>query len=219
MLVGAAVGGVASCLSMVNHYRQVLGPMTFREARQLSKLPVTPIAEAASMGTLVKMVGTVGTRVPRMSYYHRVPCAVLELRYYEVLNETPPRRVLLSKDSHLEPFWIEDDTGRLVINPVEVRIDFEVEGSELENTVEEHRIRVGERVVVLGRVRRVEPVLTQPMRQAPVSHDHQFEAMPGSLVSWRSEPEVCPRLFPPVGGMALSIGSIGLAVLGTILNL
>jgi hypothetical protein len=219
MLVGAVVGGTASCLSLLHHYRQQLGPMSMREALWLARLPVTPIAEAPGQG-LVKLVGTVGGLVTQTSYYHRVPCVALELHHYEVVDGVNgPRRVLVRKERFHHGFWIEDETGRIGVDPAQVRIDFEVEGGDLESTVEEHRIRVGERVAVLAEVRRRGMRLTQPMRQAATVAEGELELSGRPLLTWRSEPEVFPRLGPPAGGVALSAGSIGLAVLGSVLNL
>lgn len=219
MLIGAVVGGTAACMSMLRHYRQQLGPMTVREARLLASLPSTPIAEAAGAG-LVKLVGTVGALANETSYYHRVPCAVLELHHYTVVDSGQgPRRVLVRKESRLHPFWIEDGSGRIGVDPARVRIDFDVEGSELDSMVEEHRIRVGERVAVLGHVRRTAPRLSQPMRQVAAITDGELALEAGALVTWRSEPEVVPKLLPPTGGVVLSAGSIGLAVLGSLLKL
>jgi hypothetical protein len=218
MLVGAVVGGAASCLSILHHYRQQLGPMSVREARQLASLPITPIAHARQ--GLVKLLGVVGASTTETSYYHRCACAVLELHHYQVLDTTSgPRRVLIRKETRLNPFWIEDETGRMAIDPTLARIDYEVEGSDLESTIEEHRIRVGERVAILGVVRRSGPQLTQPMRAASTNFDQGLEFVGQPLITWRSEPEVYPRLSPPPGGVALSAGSIGMAVLGSLLNL
>lgn len=218
MLVGAVVGGAASALSLVNHYRQQLGPMTVREARMLPKMEITPIALART--GLVKLVGKVGATTTVQSYYHRVDCVALDLHHYDIVDSASgPRRVLVRKESTLRPFWIEDDSGRLAIDPAKVRIDFEIEGADVESTIEEHRIRVGEQVVVLGHVRRAGPQLSQPMRRASTNFDDGVELAEGALLTWRTEPEVYPRLGPPTGGLALGAGSVGMAVLGALLNL
>lgn len=218
MLVGAVVGGAASALSVLHHYRQQLGPMTVREARLLAKLPQTPVAHARA--GLVKLVGKVGAATAIQSYYHRVDCVALELHHYDVIeSQTGPRRVLVRKEIDARPFWIEDETGRIAIDPTKVRIDYEIEGSDLDSTIEEHRIRVGEQVAVLGVVRRAGPQLSQPMRRASTNFEEGLELTPDALVTWRTEPEVYPRLSPPTGGLALGAGSIGMAVLGSLLNL
>lgn len=217
MIVGAVVGGTASALSLVHHYRQQLGPMTLREARLLARMPVTPIADAR--GGMVKVVGVVGAAITATSYYHRVPCAALELMHYDVVDaKGGPRRVLLRTERHVHPFWIEDESGRVAIDPDRVRLDYEVEGADLASTIEERRIRVGERVAVLGHIQRAMPRLAVPMRDAATNVDQSAEFAGRPLVTWRSEPEVYPRLSPPAGGMALSASSIGLAVLGAILR-
>lgn len=218
MLIGAAAGGTASFMSLLHHYRQQLGPMSVREARLIAQLPTTPIGLAKN--GLVKLVGTVGGDTSVTSYYDRVPCAVLELLHYEVVDSARgSRRMLVKRERHVQPFWIEDETGRVPIDPAHARLDYEVEGTDLESTIEEHRLRLGERVVLLGMVRRGGPQLSQPMRTASTNRADPlaFEGPP--LVTWRSEPEVYPRLLPPTGGVALSLGSVGMAVLGALLNL
>jgi hypothetical protein len=218
MILGALVGGTASAVSVLSHYRHQLGAMTLREARQLARLPTTPIALAT--GGLVKLIGVAGSSVSVPSYYHRVPCVCLELHHYEVQSSAGgPRRVLVRTERERHPFWIEDDSGRIAIDPQHTRIDFEVEGGELENAMEEHRIRAGERVAVLGVVRKTSPRLARPMRDASTDLVNGLEFVGQPLLTWRSEPEVYPRLRPPPGGVALSAGSVGLAVLGSILNL
>jgi hypothetical protein len=217
MLVGAVVGGAASALSLLNHYRQQLGPMSVREARLLARMEPTPIAHART--GLVKLVGRVGAAATVQSYYHRVDCVALELHHYDVVDSASgPRRVLVRKEVDARPFWIEDDSVRLALDPTKIRIDYEVEGSDLDSTIEEHRIRVGEQVAILGVVRRAGPQLSQPMRRASTNFDEGVELAPDALLTWRTEPEVYPRLGPPTGGMAHGAGSIGMAVLGSLLN-
>lgn len=219
MIIGAAVGCAASYQGFVQHYRRQLGPMTLREARLLKCLPATPIAEASS--GLVKLVGVVGASATAQSYYHRVPCACLELHHYETHGSAGgnPRRVFVRKERDVHPFWIDDGTGRLVIDPARARIDYEIEGTDQESSIEEHRIRVGERVAVLATLRCTAPQLTHPMRKAPSDFESRIEIVGECLVTWRSEPEVYPHLAPPIGSVALSAGSLGMAVLGAILNL
>lgn len=218
MIVGAVVGGVASALNFVNHYRDRLGPLSVGDVRSLAKLERTPIA-LATPGKLLKFTGSVGGLVTETSYYHRVPCVAVELRHYQVLESMKgPRRTLMSTDRKVHPFWVEDETGRVLIDPEQARIDFEVEGADLDSTVEEHRIRVGEKVSVIGVVQRSGPRLSSPMRSASTDVDSgmHFEGTP--VVTWRTEPEVYPRLLPPVGGLALTAGSAVLAAVGSLLN-
>ncbi len=218
MLVGAAVGSAAAFLSVRQYYRQQFGPMTLRESRLLRSMPSTPIALAHD--GLVKLVGTIGSDAVSSSYYHRTPCACLELHHYDVVAAGGrPKRTLTKIERQLHEFWVEDETGRVIIDPEHARIDYEIEGTDIESAIEEHRLRVGERVVVMGRVRRAGPRLTQPMRRAAADFDNRLEFIGEPLVTWRSEPEVYPRILPPAGGVALSAGSVGLAVLGSLLNL
>lgn len=218
MLIGAVVGSAASALALVQHYRQELGPMTVREARLLASMPRTSIAHARP--GMVKLMGHVGAATTVQSYYQRVDCVALELHHYEVVDSVSgPRRVLVRKDLDPRPFWIEDETGRMFIDPAKVRIDYEIEGGDLDSTIEEHRLRAGEQVAVLGSVQCTGPQLSQPMRRASTNLEDGIELTGNALVTWRTEPEVYPRLFPPAGSMALGAGSIGMAVLGSLLNL
>ena len=118
-----------------------------------------------------------------------------------------------------DPFWIDDGTARVSLDPAMCRIDFEREGSDPESMIEEHRLRVGERVAVIGVVRRVEQLAQHPMRQRPQDGDRTLQFVGAPLVTWRTEPEVFPRLRPPAGGVALSAGSVGMAVVGAMLQL
>lgn len=218
MILGAAVAGFAGAMSLKNHYRAELGPMTAREARLLARMPVTPIAQAKS--GLVKLVGRVVGNVTERSYYHRVPCVALELEHYEVRDSVNgPRRMLVRVEKKLHPFFIEDETGRVAVDPTAARIDFEREGTELESTIEEHRLRDGETVVVLAEVRRAGPRVVHPMRHAQNNIETGLELVGSALVSWRCEPEVLPKLSPPTGGMILSAMSAACGALGAVLDL
>ncbi|MDP3276584.1 MAG: hypothetical protein Q8Q09_15410 [Deltaproteobacteria bacterium] len=218
MIAGAVVAGSASVISLTKHYRRQLGPMTFREARQLRDMPTTPIGQAQS--GLVKIVGRVVGTQTEWSFYHRVPCVSLVLHHFEVSSGmVNSQRTLVRVERWSHPFFVEDDTGRLAIDPTTVRIDHEREGTDLESTIEEHRLRAGERVVVLGKVRRIQNVSVHPMRRAPTDIESGLVLVGSPLVSWRSEAEVAPRLVPPSGSMVLtSVGAV-LGALGALLDL
>jgi hypothetical protein len=218
MIVGAAVAGVAGAMSLVNHYRAQLGPMTAREARLLAQLPVTPIAQAQQ--GLVKLSGRVVGSVTERSYYHRIPCVALQLDHYEVRDTVNgPRRLLLRSEKKLHPFFVEDETGRVAVHPSSARIDFEHEGTDLESTIEEHRLRDGETVVILAEVRRSGPRVIHPMRHAQNNIESGIELVGSPLITWRTEPEVYPRLAPPTSGVLLSAMSAACAALGAVLDL
>jgi hypothetical protein len=218
MIVGAAVAGVAGAMSLVNHYRAQLGPMTAREARLLAQLPVTPIAQAQQ--GLVKLSGRVVGSVTERSYYHRIPCVALQLDHYEVRDTiNGPRRLLLRSEKKLHPFFVEDETGRVAVHPSSARIDFEREGTDLESTIEEHRLRDGETVVILAEVRRSGPRVIHPMRHAQNNIESGIELVGSPLITWRTEPEVYPRLAPPTSGVLLSAMSAACAALGAVLDL
>lgn len=218
MIVGATVAGVAGAMSLVNHYRGQLGPMTPREARLLAKMPVTPIAQARS--GLVKLAGRVIGSVTERSYYHRVPCVALQLDHYEVRDGVNgPRRILIRSEKKLHPFFVEDETGRVAVDPTHARIDFEREGTDLESTIEESRLVDGETVVILAEVRRSGPRVVHPMRHAQNNIESGIELIGSPLVTWRTEPEVYPKLSPPTGGVLLSAMSAACAALGSVLDL
>jgi hypothetical protein len=218
MIAGAACAGVAGVLSLRNHYRAQLGAMTALEARRLASMPVTPIRQAGD--GYVKIAGVIVGDAVTYSYYHRVPCVALKLDHYEVHDAIDgPRRLLVRSEHSLHPFFIEDETGRLAIDPVVARIDYEVEGLGSESTVEERRLRVGDSVLVLAHVRRSGPRIVHPMRHPQSITESSLEIVGSPLVTWRSEPEVFPRLTPPTGGVLLSAMSAACGALGALLDL
>lgn len=218
MLLGAVAAGFAGAMSLRNHYRAELGPMTAREARMLARMKTTPIAQARE--GLVKLAGRVVGSVTEPSYYHRVPCVALELEHYEVRDSVNgPRRMLIRSEKKMHPFFVEDETGRVEVDPKTARIDFEREGTDLESTIEEHRLRDGETVIILAEVRRVGPRVVHPMRHAQNNIESGLEIVGSALVTWRSEPEVLPRLSPPTGAMVLSAASAAFGALGAVLDL
>jgi len=217
LLLGAAVGGVAAALRLRRYYHGQLGVLTVGQARELSSLPVTPIAMARD--GRVKIVGRVGTAHPVFSYYHRTPCAVLELWHYEwVRGLGPTQRVLSRREVQAAPFWIEDATGIAAIDPATACIDYEIEGGESHSTLEERRLRVGDNVAVVGIVRHGGPRLAHPMRTAADRVDQALHFEPGPLVTWRSDPGLHPSLVPPTAGIALGLASVGMAILGAVVE-
>lgn len=218
LLVGAAVSGAATVGALIQHYRQEFGPMSLAEARALAAMPVTSIASAKE--GLVKLVGAVGCDVPVRSLYGDSLAAAREVHHYAMEGRglrAVRRLARVERTEHA--FWVDDGTGRVALHPARCRIDFEAEGADAESMIEEHRLRVGERVAVIGRVRRVEQLAPHPMREQPRQGDHALQFLDAPLVTWRTEPEVFPRLRPPAGGIALSAGSVGMAVLGALLRL
>lgn len=219
LLVGALVSGAATVGSLVQYYRRQLGALTLADVRALETLAPTPIAHAQR--GLVKIVGTVGCETPVPSLYGSgyTPLAAREVRHYDVVaTKAGARRVLARVERAGHAFWIEDDTGRLPIDPEKVRIDYEVEGADTESLLEEHRLRVGERVAVIGVVRREASLGAHPLRRSARHMDQALVFEQPPVVTWRTEPEVYPRMLPPAGGVALSAGTIGMAILGAILS-
>ncbi|MBL8600910.1 MAG: hypothetical protein JNK72_03205 [Myxococcales bacterium] len=218
LLLGAAVSGAAAVGSLLQHYRHQLGPMTLADVRTLERLAPTPIAHARE--GLVKLVGVVDSEHPTLSLYGAVPVAVRETHYFVPDGRgLQTRKVFERVERTNTPFTVSDETGAITLVPSGCRIDFEVEGDDAETMTEELRLRVGERVAVIGLVARRDDVARQPFRQAPIEGDRGLTFLAPPLVTWRTEPEVYPRLLPRVGDVALSVGAAGMAVLGAILHL
>lgn len=217
LLVGAVVSGLATIGSLTQFYRQQLGPMTLREARSLERLPTTPIAHATT--GLVKLVGTLGCERPGLSAQGAVATAVREVHHYSVEGRgLRARRVLVRVERSEEPFWVEDDTGRVLLDPAHCRIDFEADAGDGESLVDELRLRLGERVAIVGEVQRGAVMAQHPMRRSQASAGEGLRFVRPPVVTWRTEPEVMPRLLPPTGGVALSASTVGMAVLGALLQ-
>jgi hypothetical protein len=218
LLVGAVVSGLATIGSLSQFYRQQLGPMTLHEARSLERLPITPIAHATS--GLVKLVGTLGCEHPGLSVQGGVVTAVREVHHYAVEGRgLRARRVLVRVERSEQPFWVEDDTGRVLLDPAECRIDFEADAGDGESLVDELRLRLGERVAIVGEVQRGAVMAQHPMRRSQSSAGEGLRFVRPPVVTWRTEPEVMPRLLPPTGGVALSASTVGMAVLGALLQI
>ncbi len=217
LLVGSALAGAATVGSLVQHYRRQLGPMTLAEVRALAELSPTPIALCRE--GYVKIVGTLGCDAPLRSLYGDALVAVREVRHYTVEGRgASAARALSRVERSTAPFWIEDDSGRIALDPAAARIDYELDGAEAEPMIEELRLRAGERVAVLGAVRREVTVSHHPMRRSAAQHDLGLRFASPPLVTWRTEPEVYPKLLPPAGAAALSASSVALAILGAILR-
>ena len=218
LLVGAVVSGLATVGNLVQFYRQQLGPMTLREVRALEHLSPTPIAHAST--GLVKLVGTLGCEHPGISLQGGVATAVREVHHYAVEGRgLRARRVLLRVERSEATFWVEDDTGRVMLDPAHCRIDFEADSGEGEGLVDELRLRLGERVAIIGEVQRGAVLAQHPMRRSQASAGEALRFVHPPVLTWRTEPEVMPRLLPPTGGVALSASTVGMAVLGALLQI
>ena len=58
-----------------------------------------------------------------------------------------------------------------------------------------------------------------PMRRSSATAGEGLRFVKPPVVTWRTEPEVMPRLLPPTGGVALSASTVGMAVLGALLQI
>lgn len=217
LLVGSALAGAATVGSLVQHYRRQLGPMTLADVRALTRLQPTPVALARD--GLVKLVGVIGSDHPERSLYGDALVAVREVHHYTVEGRGAAAvRVRARVDRTAESFWVEDDSGRVALDPAFARIDYEVDTTEVEPMLEELRLRAGERVAVVGVVQRDTGLAKHPLRRSQVQTDGGLRFTAPPLVTWRTEPEVYPRLRPSAGGVALSASSVALAVLGAVLR-
>lgn len=217
LLVGSALAGAATVGSLVQHYRRQLGPMTLADVRALARLPATPIGLCGD--GLVKIVGTLGCDAPMRSLDDDALVAVREVHHYTIEGRGPSAARILSRvERSTTAIWIEDESGRIALDPGQARIDYEVEGGDHEMLVEELRLRVGERVAVIGEVRREEAVMQHPMRRSVALYDRGVRFVSPPLITWRTEPEVYPKLLPPAGATALSASSVALAILGAVLR-
>jgi hypothetical protein len=193
------------------HYRKELEHITVEDARLLTKLPVTRIADASE--GLVKIVGTVvqGEQTV-MSYFDRVPCVARRIEFRTHVDTqlsiglTGIRTVDITeveRELKVFAFAIEDGSGRVDVDPRQVRFDFEVAGGEEGSSVYEHRIRVGEKVAAIGRIR---VTRGESYRAASDGVRGTFTDRP--LVSWRSDAEFFPKLRPPTLAFALFAVSV-----------
>ncbi|HEU0033546.1 MAG TPA: hypothetical protein VFQ53_23100 [Kofleriaceae bacterium] len=87
--------------------------------RKLRKLPRTPIAQAVET-ELVRIVGTVKQLEPPV----RAPVSGAPCVYYKVIVEQRYRegwRTMIT-DAAGAPFWLEDESGRAIIDPLAAEI-------------------------------------------------------------------------------------------------
>ena len=207
-LLGTGLAGV----TLVQHYRHELALISLRDARRLAEVPETPLAEVRD-GALVKLVGAVAADESVISYFDRVPCVArkiefrshvgtsLELGWSGVQTVTVTE---IQRELRTVPFRVETDGGHVPIDPRQAVFDFEVAGGEEGSNVHEHRIRLGEKVAVVGTVR-VRP--EGGYRDAPAGPRVQFTGP--VLVSWRTEREFLPRTRPPA--LAVALLAVGVA--------
>lgn len=214
-----ALAGIGLALVFaVLHYHRELAHLTLADARGLATLPVTKLSSASNTpDAVVKIVGIVQPTEPNvMSYFDRVPCVARRIEFRTHVDTkleiglTGIRTVDITeveRELKVFPFEIDDGTGRIAIDPKNVRFDFEVAGGEEGGSVFEHRIRVGEKVAAIGVVRVSRDA---NYRDAAIGPRAEFVNKP--LVSWRSDAEFLPRLRPPGPVLVcLALGLLGTA--------
>jgi hypothetical protein len=217
LLVGSALAGAATVGSLVQHYRRQLGPMTLADVRALRNTPVSHIAIASN--GFVKIVGTLGSDFPIESSVGEAPLAVREIHHYSIEGRGPSAvRVRTRVERSTQVFYVDDDSGRVLIHPNDARIDYEVDVGDPEPMIDEQRLRIGERVCVLGVIERTRSLASHPLRGAASEGASTIRFVAPPLITWRTEPEVFPKLTPPLGATAMSASSVALAVLGAILQ-
>jgi hypothetical protein len=199
---------VVGLLFVYKHYRRELATIRLRDARLLRKLPVTAIAEAQS--GLVKFVGVAKSDQGVMSYFDRVPCVAHRMvtTTYEGsrrVGTVIEHRYRISREWQLVPFVLDDGSGSIAIDPRGAAIDYEVCHPDENGTVQEHRIRAGDRIAVVGHI---DVAQSGGYRTATRTDAVKFVSPP--MLSWRTDDEFLPVLRPPPVPVALaSIGPAG----------
>ena len=157
LLLGAAVSGAATVGALVQHYRQEFGPMTLAEARALASMPETAIGTATE--GLVKLVGVLGCDLPVRSLYDSTLSAVREVHHYRVEGSGIRAVRHRSKvERSEEPFWVDDGTGRVSLDPGACRIDFEREGADIDLVLTDLVMPGIDGIALASRLQRQPPV-------------------------------------------------------------
>jgi hypothetical protein len=201
---------VLGVLFLWKHYRRETTHIGFRGARLLARMPEVKIGEARS--GLVKIRGKVQGAGNVMSYFHRVPCVAHRMvttthegsRY---VGNTVVHTYRISREWQLFPFAVDDGTGKVMVDPRGAVIDYETASPEDgSSSVEEQYLRDGDTLVLVGEVEvRADPTFRDAYQPDRV----RFVKPP--LISWRSEPEVLPKMgLPPIPTMLAAAGLAGI---------
>ncbi len=207
---------VLGVLFVWKHYRRETMHIGFAGARALTGTKETPIAEARS--GLVKIRGKVRGAGNVMSYFHRVPCVAhrmvtTTLEGSRYVGRTRVDTFRISREWQLFPFEIDDGTGKVMVDPRGATIDFETASPEDgSSAVEEQYLRDGDTLVLVGEV----AVQNDPSFRDAYRPDRVRFVKP-PLISWRSEPEVMPKISPPPFASVLALAGIA-GIGGAIVN-
>jgi hypothetical protein len=137
----------------------VLGFGALRRKRLIENVPSSRIRSVA-MG-LAELVGRVRQRTPQRAPFTGTTCAYFRFTVEKYTGGKNKRWQVVEKGESAEPFWLEDETGRLLVNPAgaeavlrtayrEVRRDGGIFSHKKRYT--EYRLIEGQRAYVLGTV-------------------------------------------------------------------
>jgi hypothetical protein len=208
---------VVALLFVIKHFRRTLATITLADAKLLRSLPDTKLSELKP--GLVKLVGIAKAEHGVMSYFERQPCvvhrrAVTTVTGYQRVGNVSYAQTLTSHEWTAIPFQLDDGTGAIWVDPrpVGTRIDYEVGHTDEESDVQEHYIRLGDRVTVIGEIEML-PTAEGYRARGHTQDVSQYARFKGPvLLSWRSDREFLPSLTPPWPALALgALGVMGLA--------
>ncbi len=205
---------------IIRHWRREFASISFRDAKALTTMPVTPV-NALKPG-LVKLVGVAKAEQGVMSYYERQPCVLHRRVVSTVSGYTRVGKVTYAEKFTTHewtaiPFQLDDRTGVLWVDPRQpgTRVDYEVGNTDENSDVQEQFIRLGDRVTVIGEIEML-PNSDNYRSGGRTTDASQYARFRGPvLVSWRTDAEFQPKVVPPWPAMAL--GVVGVAGLGAAL--
>jgi hypothetical protein len=107
------------------------------------------IAQARS--GLVKIVGKIGAERASASLGGGAQVVYSELRHYSVDRRSKYEELVLDRVEKIthHKFWVDDGTGRVLIEPDKMRLELEVGGS-TDELAAEFRFRLGGEVAIVG---------------------------------------------------------------------
>jgi len=137
----------------------VLGFAALRRKRLIENVPSSRIRSVA-MG-LAELIGRVIPETPQQAPFTGVACAYFRFTVEKWTGGKNKRWQVVEKGESTEPFWLEDETGRILVNPAgaevvlriafrEVRRDGGIFSAKRRTT--EYRLVEGQRAYVLGTV-------------------------------------------------------------------
>lgn len=194
---------VAGASNVILGLRRAFRGIGFRGARDLALLPVTPIATATSGRR--KFIGKAHGTGHVQSLVNAVPCIA---HRHVTWSQTSGNTVLRETTWTSFPFELDDGSGqKLAVDPKSAILDYEtVSLPDAGRGAEEQYLRDGDSLAVVADV---EVDTTEGYR------DHaggRVRIVGAPLVSWRSEPEVLPKVVPGLAPSVMTaLGAAGMA--------